>query len=263
MPTQVKSVGPNWVPVAQGPGEAVFSFDDEYGRFTVHGSADPAGIVSGHKQPPQTPYTITLATGDVLHLVGRGTATVTAATADATTSAAQAAGSAASLASAVAATDAVQASLLPLQPGTPVPTGYVDTGATLNGLRLAAPSGAVVDASALQVLVDEAIVQLDAAAGQVAAIVGQTYKEVESLRAAQENTFTLAEAISLIGQLSDQINGGQITLRGGSLADPPLKIGTAGIYSSAADTLSVAIAGVERLRITGSGITVYGTVTEA
>ena len=44
-----------------------------------------------------------------------------------------------------------------------------------------------------------------------------------------------------------------IALRGGSLADPALRIGTAGIYSSAADTLSVAIAGVERLPVRGGG----------
>lgn len=80
MPTQRKTIGANWTPVAQGPGEVVFSFDDEYGRFTTHGSADPAAIVSGHKQPSETPFTITLATGEFLHLRGRGTATVSAAT---------------------------------------------------------------------------------------------------------------------------------------------------------------------------------------
>jgi hypothetical protein len=113
----------------------------------------------------------------------------------------------------------------------------------------------------------QTVVALDGARGQLAAILGQTYEEVDRLSAAQEGDVytlrTLLEMISVVGQLADQINGGQVALRGGSLADPALRIGTAGIYSSAADTLSVAIAGVERLRVTASGITVYGTVTEA
>lgn len=113
----------------------------------------------------------------------------------------------------------------------------------------------------------QTVIALDGALGQLAAVLGQTYEEVERLSTAQEGDIytlrTLLETLSLIGQIADQINGGQVALRGGSLADPALRIGTAGIYSSAADTLSVAIAGVERLRITAAGITVYGTVTEA
>lgn len=68
---------------------------------------------------------------------------------------------------------------------------------------------------------------------------------------------------ALLGQLARQVDGGRIALAGGSLDDPALRIGTASVYSAAADTLSVAVAGVERLRITTSGITVFGTVTEA
>lgn len=77
MATQQKNVGAAYIAVAQGPGTVVFSFDTEYGHFTVHGSSDPAGIVSGHKQPPEVPFNIELATGDYLHLRGRGKATVT------------------------------------------------------------------------------------------------------------------------------------------------------------------------------------------
>jgi len=47
-----------------------------------------------------------------------------------------------------------------------------------------------------------------------------------------------------------------------TLADPALRIGTAGIYSAAADTLSIVIAGSEVARFTASGLTVYGLVTE-
>ena len=80
MPTAQKSVSAVFTPVAEGPGEVVFSFDSEYGHFTVHGSSDPAGIVAWHKQPPETPFSINLASGDFLHLRGRGTAAVTAET---------------------------------------------------------------------------------------------------------------------------------------------------------------------------------------
>lgn len=66
---------------------------------------------------------------------------------------------------------------------------------------------------------------------------------------------------SAVGQLSKQINGGRATYVGGSLADPALKVGDVSVYSAASGTLSVAISGVERLRVTATGITVYGTVT--
>jgi hypothetical protein len=66
----------------------------------------------------------------------------------------------------------------------------------------------------------------------------------------------------VIGQLSQRVSGGQVELRGGTLDDPALRIGTVGIYSAAADTLSVAIAGTEVARFDASGLTIYGTVTE-
>ena len=104
------------------------------------------------------------------------------------------------------------------------------------------------------------------ALGQLAAVLGQTYEEVERLSVAQEGDVytlrTLLEALSLIGQLADQINGGQVALRGGSLADPALRIGDVGIYSAAAGTLSIVIAGVERARLTAAGLIVYGTITQ-
>ena len=103
--------------------------------------------------------------------------------------------------------------------------------------------------------------------GTLAAVLGQTQEEVERLSTAQEGDIytlrTLLEALSVLGQLSDQVNGGQVALRGGSLADPALRIGTVGVYSSASDTLSISIAGSEVARFTASGLTVYGTVTEA
>lgn len=79
MATAKKTVTSSWAAVAQGPGSVVFSFLDEYGSFTIHGASDPSGITSGHKQPPETPFTVTLLTGEFLHLRGRGSASVSAA----------------------------------------------------------------------------------------------------------------------------------------------------------------------------------------
>lgn len=71
----------------------------------------------------------------------------------------------------------------------------------------------------------------------------------------------LQQALDLAGSAARATHGGHAYLAGGSALLPALLIGNAGIYSAATDTLSVAIAGVERLRVTTSGITVYGTVT--
>jgi len=75
----------------------------------------------------------------------------------------------------------------------------------------------------------------------------------------------LGLALSILGALARRINGeGAISLAGGSLADPALTIGDdVKVYAASADTLSLAIADTEVLRITAAGITVYGTVTEA
>lgn len=103
--------------------------------------------------------------------------------------------------------------------------------------------------------------------GTLSATIGQIYREVEALASGQEanavTSIALFNLLAVVGQLSDQVNGGRAALAGGTLADPALRIGTVGIYSAAADTLSVAIGGVEVARLTASGLTVYGTVTEA
>ncbi len=103
--------------------------------------------------------------------------------------------------------------------------------------------------------------------GTLMAAFGQAWEELQKVMDGQDDNALgavhVANLAQIIGQMSDQINGGRVTLAGGTLADPAIRLGTVGIYSSAANTLSVAISGVERLRITASGITVYGTVTEA
>jgi hypothetical protein len=103
--------------------------------------------------------------------------------------------------------------------------------------------------------------------GTLMAAFGQAWEELQKVMDGQDDNALgavhVANLAQIIGQMADQINGGRITLAGGTLADPAIRLGTVGIYSSAANTLSVAIAGVERLRVTASGITVYGTVTNA
>lgn len=103
--------------------------------------------------------------------------------------------------------------------------------------------------------------------GTLMAAFGQAWEELQKVMDGQDdNALTSVHVLNLaqiLGQISDQVNGGRISLVGGTLADPAIRIGTVGIYSSAANTLSVAISGVERLRVTASGITVYGTVTNA
>lgn len=103
--------------------------------------------------------------------------------------------------------------------------------------------------------------------GTLMAAFGQAYEELAKVVTAQDdsalNTVAVLNLAMILGQIADQVNGGRVALAGATLADPAIRIGTVGIYSAAANTLSVAIAGVERLRVTASGITVYGTVTTA
>ncbi|WP_296763684.1 hypothetical protein [Sediminimonas sp.] len=109
--------------------------------------------------------------------------------------------------------------------------------------------------------------ELDGGLGTLSAAFGQAYREIERLSGSQEaNTITTLALFNLaaaLGQVSDQVNGGRTELTGGSLDAPALRIGTVGIYSSAADTLSIAIGGTEVVRFTSAGLTVYGTVTQA
>ena len=94
-----------------------------------------------------------------------------------------------------------------------------------------------------------------------AALAAQTASNQDSIGSIPTLVGVLQAALDLAGEAAAACHGGRVFLAAGSAADPALRIGTVGVYSSAADTLSVAIAGVERLRVTASGITVYGAVT--
>jgi hypothetical protein len=100
-----------------------------------------------------------------------------------------------------------------------------------------------------------------AASGAAASVVAHVAApDPHPLQQAQIIGLLLA-AIDLAGAAASACHGGRAFFAGGSAAEPAVRIGSAGLYSSATDTLSVAIAGVERLRVTAAGITVYGAVT--
>lgn len=120
------------------------------------------------------------------------------------------------------------------------------------------------DASALSAALVPAVASTSAT---LAAALGQVDRRVEGLEVtAGDGAVTLDFVLKLaaiVGQVAAQVNGGRAEMTGGTLADPALRVGTAGIYSSAADTLSIAIAGSEVARFTASGLTIFGTITEA
>ena len=92
---------------------------------------------------------------------------------------------------------------------------------------------------------------------------GQLTREAERVESLTDPLVALLElALDQAGQVTRQVNGGRVLLRGGSLADPALTIGTAKIYSSAADTFSIGIGDSEIVRVTSAGLTLYGTLTE-
>ncbi len=150
--------------------------------------------------------------------------------------------------------------------------GSAGAAATSAGNAAGSAQAAAGSASAAEDYADAALnagasAELRGATGTLSAALGQMWREVERLSVAQESdavtTLALFQLLSLIGQISRQGDGGRVALTGGTLADPALRIGTIGIYSAAANTLSVSISGVERLRVTAAGITVYGAVTQA
>lgn len=126
------------------------------------------------------------------------------------------------------------------------------------GADAATASAAGATASAAESAVEAALAQ---ASGETASVVAHA-AIAEPHPLAQAHLVALIQAaLDLSGQAARACHGGRAFLAGGSAAEPALRIGTVGLYSSAADTLSVAVAGVERLRITSAGITVFGAVT--
>lgn len=78
MATAIKSVGPNWTAVAVGPGNATFQMSDEPGEWTIHSASSGAPAVQGIKAEREKAVSMALASGEYLHLRGRGSAVVTA-----------------------------------------------------------------------------------------------------------------------------------------------------------------------------------------
>jgi hypothetical protein len=73
-----KTLSASFVPAATGPGLAIFQFSDHPGEWSIHSSVDPAAITVGLKAESGKPESITLLTGQYLHLRGRGEASVIA-----------------------------------------------------------------------------------------------------------------------------------------------------------------------------------------
>lgn len=69
-----------FVAVAQGPGTAYITFEDEKGFWALKDASDPTGITGSHPAHKGYCQAITLETGEYLHVRGRGNVTVTAAT---------------------------------------------------------------------------------------------------------------------------------------------------------------------------------------
>ncbi|WP_444668339.1 hypothetical protein [Cereibacter changlensis] len=61
-----RTLGPAFLPVASGPGNATFSFLDYPGQWAVHTSADPAGITTSFTKGQDTPEPMLLAAGEFL-----------------------------------------------------------------------------------------------------------------------------------------------------------------------------------------------------
>ena len=80
MPTANYTASATFQPVASGPGLVNFTFNYHAGRWTVHTSTDPAGITASHEWVKGLPLERELASGEHLHVRGRGVVTVSAAT---------------------------------------------------------------------------------------------------------------------------------------------------------------------------------------
>lgn len=77
MATQSISLTSAFQSVAEGPGVAIVSFNEQRGDLTVHTSSNNSGITAWHSKKSGEPFPVHLAEGDFLHLRGRGDASVT------------------------------------------------------------------------------------------------------------------------------------------------------------------------------------------
>ena len=78
--TVTKTATGSFVAVAQGPGVAYITFEDEKGFWALKDASDPTGITGSHPARKGYCQAITLETGEYLHIRGRGSVIVTAAT---------------------------------------------------------------------------------------------------------------------------------------------------------------------------------------
>jgi len=92
---------------------------------------------------------------------------------------------------------------------------------------------------------------------------GQIARESARTRAQSEANTALREIMSVLGQVHKRIDGGRVKLNEGSADEPAVSIGSIGVYAPASDELAVVISGTEVARLTPSGLTINGTITES
>lgn len=81
MTTSTKSASAAWSAAAQGPGTAYITMQDHTGYWIIHTTNDASALaLDGHPAGRGWPQAITLETGEFLHVRGRGSYLVTAAT---------------------------------------------------------------------------------------------------------------------------------------------------------------------------------------
>lgn len=80
MPAAIKTATSSWVAVASGAGTATLQFNDSPGEWYIHTASSGAPAIGGNKAEREKPVDVALATGEYLHIRGRGEALITATT---------------------------------------------------------------------------------------------------------------------------------------------------------------------------------------
>ena len=79
MPSILKALGPSGAAVAAGQdAQAIVSFNDDDGFFAKHTTTTSSEIVAWHRKQRGSAFAVQLATGEYLHVRGRGSASITA-----------------------------------------------------------------------------------------------------------------------------------------------------------------------------------------
>lgn len=78
MPSEIITASETWVAVASGTGNATFQPMDHPAEWAIHNSTSNAGLIGGFKAEVGIQKPLYLASGEYLHLRGRGAVLVVA-----------------------------------------------------------------------------------------------------------------------------------------------------------------------------------------